>query len=57
MSALSILTLVLPLPLLFVWHEVEEVWVQHRWMQTHRAGLEVANLRFAHWFGIKVCGQ
>ena len=40
MSALSVLSLVLPFPLLFVIHEVEEVLVQHRWMKAHRADLE-----------------
>ena len=40
MSALSVLTLVLPFPLLFVIHEAEEVLVQHGWMKAHRADLE-----------------
>ena len=40
MSALSVLSLVLPFPLLFVIHEAEEVLVQHRWMKAHRADLE-----------------
>ena len=39
MSALSILYLVLPFPLLFVLHEVEEVAVQHRWMSAHSTSL------------------
>ena len=40
MSALSVLSLVLPFPLLFVIHEAEEVLVQHRWMKAHRADLD-----------------
>ena len=40
MSALSVLSLVLPFPLLFVIHEAEEVLVQHRWMKAHRTDLE-----------------
>ena len=36
MSALSILYLVLPLPLLFILHDGEEVVVQHRWMLAHK---------------------
>ena len=39
MSALSILYLVLPFPLLFILHEAEEVWVQHRWMSAHKESL------------------
>ncbi|MGN0222289.1 MAG: HXXEE domain-containing protein [Prevotella sp.] len=39
MSALSILYLVLPFPLLFILHDAEEVMVQHRWMQAHRESL------------------
>lgn len=39
MSALSILYLVLPFPLLFVLHEAEEIMVQRRWLSTHRNAL------------------
>lgn len=39
MSALSILFLVLPFPLLFIIHDAEEVMVQHRWMSAHKASL------------------
>ncbi|MGM9804130.1 MAG: HXXEE domain-containing protein [Muribaculaceae bacterium] len=39
MSALSILTLVLPFPVLFLIHEAEEVVVQHRWMLAHKQEL------------------
>lgn len=39
MSALSILYLVLPFPLLFILHDAEEMMVQHRWMLTHRESL------------------
>ena len=39
MSALSILFLVLPFPLLFIIHDTEEVMVQHRWMSAHKASL------------------
>ena len=39
MSALALLSLVLPLPALFVLHDVEEAVVQHRWMLSHEAAL------------------
>ena len=39
MSALSILYLVLPFPLLFILHDAEEVAVQHRWMKAHSTSL------------------
>ena len=39
MSALSILYLVLPFPLLFVLHEAEEIMVQRRWLAAHRNAL------------------
>lgn len=35
MSALAVLYLVLPLPILFVVHDTEEVIIQHRWMLLH----------------------
>lgn len=41
MSALSVLFLVLPFPLLFVIHEAEEVVVQHRWLSAHKATLMI----------------
>ena len=48
MSALSILYLVLPFPLLFLVHEAEEIMVQHRWLSVHRESLErkLPRLRF-----------
>ena len=39
MSALSILSLVLPLPLAFLLHDLEEIAVQHKWMTTHSPAL------------------
>lgn len=39
MSALSILYLVLPFPVAFVFHDAEEVAVQHRWMLAHEKKL------------------
>ena len=39
MSALSILILVLPLPLAFIVHDVEEVVFINGWMLRHRSGL------------------
>ena len=39
MSALSVFSLVLVLPLAFLLHNGEELAVQHRWMQAHRAEL------------------
>ena len=39
MSPLSVLILVLPLPLVFLLHDAEEVAVQHRWMENHSGAL------------------
>ena len=39
MSALSVLYLVLPLPIVFILHDTEEAIVQHRWMLAHREAL------------------
>ena len=39
MSALSVLYLVLPLPIVFILHDTEEAIVQHRWMLAHREDL------------------
>ena len=39
MSALSILYLVLPFPLAFLLHDMEEMIVQHKWMTTHATSL------------------
>ncbi|MDO4497462.1 MAG: HXXEE domain-containing protein [Bacteroidales bacterium] len=39
MSALAVLYLVLPFPLAFIIHDVEEIAVQHRWMLAHREAL------------------
>ena len=47
MSALSVLYLVLPLPIVFILHDTEEAIVQHRWMLAHREDLTMRfpNLR------------
>lgn len=47
MSALSILYLVLPFPLLFALHEAEEIMVQRRWLSTHRKALNTKFQGFA----------
>ena len=39
MSALSILYLVLPFPLAFLLHDMEEMIVQYKWMTTHATSL------------------
>lgn len=39
MSALAVLSLVLPLPWAFAVHEAEEIMLQHRWMMAHRQRL------------------
>ena len=39
MSALSVLYLVLPLPIVFILHDTEEAIVQHRWVLSHREAL------------------
>lgn len=39
MSALTILSLVLPFPLAFILHDAEEIAVQHRWMLSHKETL------------------
>ena len=41
MSALSILYLIIPLPILFIVHDAEEVFMQHRWIKAHRESLIV----------------
>lgn len=41
MSGLALLSLVLPLPVAFLLHDVEEAVVQHRWMLSHEATLRV----------------
>ena len=47
MSALSVLYLVLPLPIVFILHDTEEAIVQHRWVLAHREALTMRfpNLR------------
>ena len=40
MNAFAVLALVLPLPLVFVIHDAEEIIFCHRWMQRHRNRLE-----------------
>ncbi|MDO4462147.1 MAG: HXXEE domain-containing protein [Bacteroidia bacterium] len=39
MSALSVLYLVLPFPLAFIIHDLEEMLFQHRWLVAHRESL------------------
>ena len=41
MSALSVLYLVLPFPLAFIIHDLEEAMMLHRWMQTHKDALTI----------------
>ncbi len=36
MSPLSVLYLVLPLPIIFIIHEVEEIVTQHKWMEANK---------------------
>lgn len=60
MSALSVLFLILPLPLLFLIHKTEEAFVEHKWIISHHG--ELAN-RFPrlkpfidHWAGLTTKG-
>lgn len=39
MSGLSILVLVLPLPIAFIIHDLEEILFLNKWMMRHRCGL------------------